>query len=93
MKYYLIALAGMGCLTFLAFGWDKRQATLDRPRVPEKTLHALELCGGWLGSLAGQRTFHHKTRKVSYQFNFWLIVGMHVAAASLYLWYKCFKTY
>ncbi|SJM91388.1 Cold-shock protein (fragment) [Crenothrix polyspora] len=48
-------------------------------RIPEKSLHTLELLGGWPGALLAQRTLRHKNRKPSYQVVFWLIVGLHVA--------------
>ena len=44
---------------------------------PEAYVHALELAGGWPGALLAQQGFRHKTRKVSYQALFWLIVALH----------------
>lgn len=45
--------------------------------LPEKVLHATEILGGWPGALLAQQVFRHKTRKVSYQLMFWLIVTLH----------------
>jgi uncharacterized membrane protein YsdA (DUF1294 family) len=72
-------------VTFVFYGWDKRQARLSRRRIPEVTLHILELCGGWPGGLLGQRVFRHKTSKLSYQCVFWSIVVLHVVVVAWWL--------
>lgn len=59
--------------TFLAYWKDKRAAVNGQWRIPEKDLHMLELLGGWSGALLGQKILHHKNRKQSYQFVFWLV--------------------
>lgn len=56
---------------------DKRKARADTWRTPENVLHAVELAGGWPGALLAQQVFRHKTRKVSFQLVFWLIVLLH----------------
>ena len=53
-------------IAFVAHGRDKRAARLGRRRTPERTLHLLELIGGWPGALVAMTVFHHKTRKASY---------------------------
>ncbi|WP_223519683.1 DUF1294 domain-containing protein [Pseudomonas sp. GL-B-19] len=76
----LIPLAAYGIVSVLAFFlyWsDKRKARADSWRTPENVLHAVELAGGWPGALLAQQVFRHKTRKVSYQLLFWLIVLLH----------------
>ncbi|POA30794.1 MULTISPECIES: DUF1294 domain-containing protein [unclassified Pseudomonas] len=76
----LIPLAAYGIVSLLAFllYWsDKRKARADSWRTPEKVLHAIELAGGWPGALLAQQVFRHKTRKVSYQLVFWIIVLLH----------------
>lgn len=76
----LIPLAAYGIVSVLAFFlyWsDKRKARADRWRTPENILHAVELAGGWPGALLAQQVFRHKTRKVSYQVLFWIIVLLH----------------
>lgn len=75
-----IPLAAYGAVSVLAFFlyWsDKRKARSDSWRTPENVLHAVELAGGWPGALLAQQAFRHKTRKVSYQLVFWLIVLAH----------------
>lgn len=56
----------VGLVTFLAFGWDKRCAERGQRRIPERTLHALELLGGWPGALLAMQTFRHKRKKPRY---------------------------
>ena len=76
----LVPLTAYGVVSVLAFFmyWaDKRKARADAWRTPENILHALELAGGWPGALIAQQVFRHKTRKVSYQVLFWVIVLLH----------------
>ncbi|WP_095153581.1 DUF1294 domain-containing protein [Pseudomonas sp. Irchel 3E13] len=56
---------------------DKRQALVQGQRIPEKLLHLSELLGGWPGALVAQQLWRHKTRKLSYQVVFLLIVLVH----------------
>lgn len=64
--------------TLLAYWLDKRAARTGRRRTPERTLHLLELSGGWPGALLAWRLFHHTSSKRSYQAVMWLIVALHV---------------
>jgi uncharacterized membrane protein YsdA (DUF1294 family) len=75
-------------LTFLGYSSDKRRARRGEWRAAESTLHLGELAGGWPGAFLAQRKFRHKTSKLSYQFVFWLIVGLYefVAIDSLLGW-------
>lgn len=67
------------CLAFALYWYDKQQAKAGQWRTPEKVLHGVELLGGWPGALVAQQLFRHKTRKLSYQLWFWLIVAVHQA--------------
>jgi uncharacterized membrane protein YsdA (DUF1294 family)/cold shock CspA family protein len=73
---YVIASAA----AWLLYGWDKGRAEAQASRVPENTLHALALLGGWPGALIAQAQFRHKTRKTSFRVVFWLTVVLNVAA-------------
>jgi uncharacterized membrane protein YsdA (DUF1294 family) len=76
----LMPLAAYGIVSLLAFllYWnDKRKARTDQRRTPENVLHALEFAGGWPGALLAQQVFRHKTRKLSFQLVFWIIVLLH----------------
>jgi uncharacterized membrane protein YsdA (DUF1294 family) len=76
----VIIYAVASLITFVAYGWDKRRSTRGGGRVPEQTLHLLELLGGWPGALLAQRTFRHKWKKGSYMLAFWTIVVVHLTA-------------
>ena len=71
----LYVLASLACAVL--YRHDKRQASVQGQRIPEKVLHACELLGGWPGALVAQQLWRHKTRKLSYQVVFWLIVLVH----------------
>ena len=73
----LVAYGVVSLLAFLLYCNDKRKACTDSRRIPENILHAVELAGGWPGALIAQQVFRHKTRKVSYQVLFWVIVLLH----------------
>lgn len=75
--------------SLLAFGLylhDKRRAQHSGWRTPEARLHLVELFGGWPGALIAQQTLRHKTRKLSFQIVFWLIVMAHQVAWLDYLY-------
>jgi len=82
-------LAGVPLLislvTYLAYRSDKKRAQAGEWRVPESTLHILELGGGWPGAFLGQRRYRHKTSKLSFQVMFWLVVLIHQFLALDYL--------
>jgi len=74
----LYLLASVIC--FVQYGLDKRAARRGRWRIPESTLHLLELAGGWPGALIAQRAFRHKTRKQPFQLLFWCAAAANCAA-------------
>ena len=75
----LLIYAVASALAFGLYWYDKQQAKAGQWRTPEKVLHGVELLGGWPGALVAQQMFRHKTRKLSYQLWFWLIVAAHQA--------------
>jgi uncharacterized membrane protein YsdA (DUF1294 family) len=79
--YSLVSLA-----TLAVYGFDKHRAVHGGRRVSERTLHGLELMGGWPGALLGQAFFRHKRRKLSYMLVFLGIVGLHIM-----LWIAWFR--
>ena len=74
-------LLSISVIAFLFYGYDKRQATKSRWRVPEAVLHLLALAGGTPGAFAGQIFFRHKTRKLRFKVVFVLIVCVQLIAA------------
>ena len=73
----LILYFVMSLLTFTLYADDKFRATKGKWRISEQTLHLCELAGGWLGGFVAQRKLHHKSKKQSYQVEFWVIVALH----------------
>jgi len=69
----------MSLATFLVYAIDKTKAHKNAWRIPESTLHLLELLGGWPGALISQRLIRHKNRKTSFQMTFWAIAVIHIA--------------
>lgn len=73
-------------LTFLIYGGDKLAARKGWRRVPEATLLLFGALGGWLGALAAQQLFRHKTQKQPFKTWFILSVALNLVAV-LGLWY------
>ena len=81
-------VAVVGLLTYAVYASDKRRAEAGGWRVPEATLHLLEIVGGWPAAFLAQRWLRHKSSKKSYQVKFWLIVVLYqlIAFDSLEGW-------
>ncbi len=73
-------------LTFLIYGGDKLAARKGWRRVPEATLLLFGALGGWLGALAAQQLFRHKTQKQPFKTWFILSVALNLAVV-MGLWY------
>lgn len=69
----------LSCLSYIAYALDKVAAGKNSRRVPENTLHFMDLIGGWPGALIAQQQFRHKTVKASFQAVFWLTVLVNIA--------------
>jgi uncharacterized membrane protein YsdA (DUF1294 family) len=83
----LAIYAIMSLVAFVAMAEDKRRARKGAWRISERSLHSIELLGGFPGSLIGQWTFRHKTRSIGYQIPFWIIVVLHGAMWGLLLFF------
>src|SRR5690606_34352792 len=80
--YIPVAYFAISALTYGTYRRDKTSALAGYWRVPESTLHLMELIGGWPGALVAQWDIPHKNRKTSYQVAFWFIVALHITAAA-----------
>ncbi|MCC5835752.1 MAG: DUF1294 domain-containing protein [Opitutales bacterium] len=76
-RLILLYLVFVNLLAYLACTSDKKRALKQERRIPEASLHLLELIGGWLGSFIAQRRVRHKVLKLRYQVVFWMIVIGH----------------
>ena len=74
LAYFPVSL-----LTACFYGFDKARARRSGRRIRERTLHLLELAGGWPGALWAQGRLRHKTRDRGFRLVFWVIVALHAA--------------
>ncbi len=86
LHWVLLSQMLVSGVTFAVFGWDKRQARLDGPRVPERVLWRLAFFGGWPGGLLAMRVFRHKTQKVSFRRVFFSMVALHLLVVAAVAW-------
>jgi len=59
-------LLSINLLSGLVFSIDKNAAKKGRRRIPERTLHLLEILGGVFANIFLMFTIRHKNRKFSY---------------------------
>jgi uncharacterized membrane protein YsdA (DUF1294 family)/cold shock CspA family protein len=76
LSLYLVA----STVAFVDYALDKSAARNNRWRTPESTLHFIGLIGGWPGALAAQRLLRHKSKKASFQVDFWATVVLNCGA-------------
>ena len=69
----------LSCLSYIMYTLDKVAAGKGVQRVPEFTLHLMDLLGGWPGALIAQQQSRHKTAKSSFQSVFWFTALMNIA--------------
>ena len=65
LKIYIITVAVMSVLTFIAFAVDKIKSTGDSSRIPEMVLLSLITFGGSVGGLLGIYVLRHKTNPIT----------------------------
>lgn len=70
----LIFMMLFSMATYGLYWHDKRRSQLQGWRIPETTLHAFSLLGGWPGAYIAQQHLRHKTAKRWFQFIYWVIV-------------------
>ena len=85
LLFLVFHFVSINIVTILTYYVDKRAAQKGKWRVPETNMHSLELLGGWIGGLVGQKVFHHKTKKKAYQGTFWFLGIMQLAIIFLIL--------
>ena len=77
--FLLLVYLAASAITIVAYWVDKRRAERAAWRVPERTLHLLELAGGWPGAYVASRLFRHKTRDRGFRLVRFGIAALHVA--------------
>lgn len=66
MEIYLIYLAIVSLVTFIAYAIDKQKAKKGAWRIPEATLLGLSFFGGALGGYLAMYAVRHKTKKLKF---------------------------
>jgi len=84
---YAALLIIASVITFMVYAWDKRQARQHKWRVSERTLHVLELLGGWPGAWLAMRWLRHKSVKRSFRVVFGFIVALHGLGVAAVVWW------
>jgi len=80
----LIYLTIINLVTFFIYGLDKAKAgRVGARRISERFLLILALIGGSLGALLGMKIFRHKTKKISFQAIFAVILAVQI----LLIWF------
>ena len=77
--YLLISM-----FTFICYGLDKRAAQKGSWRTPEVHLQVLALGGGWPGAFFAQQMLRHKSKKLSFRIQLWLMMLINVGA---FVWF------
>ena len=81
---YLIIINAAGFLFMLI---DKRKAQKDLWRIPERTLMAVAVIGGSIGTLLGMNLFRHKTKHEKFRIGIPIILSVQILlAVLLYIW-------
>ena len=77
----VLVYCGASVLSFLMYWMDKSAANWGERRIPEASLHLVDLLGGWPGALLAQAAFRHKTVKASFQQAFRRIILVNLSVA------------
>jgi uncharacterized membrane protein YsdA (DUF1294 family) len=70
--------AVIATLAFIAYAIDKAAAQSNRWRIPESTLHALAMVGGWPGAMLAQTLLRHKSVKREFRLIYWITVVVNL---------------
>jgi len=87
MELGLTYLVIINLVSGFVFSIDKNAAIKGRRRIPERTLHVLELLGGVFANLILMYTLRHKNRKFSYWVWTW-VIGIGWGSFVLFIYSK-----
>jgi len=71
---FIIYLIIINIASGILFSYDKQAAIKNHRRVPEKTLHILELLGGVFANMILMYSIHHKNWKFRYYGVTWVVM-------------------
>ena len=79
MCAYIVLMAIMSLVAFIAYGIDKFKARRSSSRISEQRLLLLSFAGGAAGALLGMLLFRHKTRHMKFIFCVPLFLALQIA--------------
>ena len=71
---FFIYLIIINITSGILFMYDKLAARKNNRRIPERTLHILELLGGVFANMVLIYSIHHKNRKFRYFWVTWVVM-------------------
>ena len=71
---FFIYLIIINLASGIVFITDKHAAIKNHRRVPEKTMHVLEMLGGVFANMVLMYSIHHKNRKFKYYGVTWVVM-------------------
>jgi len=71
---FFIYLIVINITSGILFMYDKLAARKNNRRIPERTLHILELLGGVFANMVLMYSIHHKNRKFRYFWVTWVVM-------------------
>jgi len=88
IKIILLHYIVLSFVSAIMHAVDKRRAIKQRRRISERSLHSMELVGGWPGAVMMTRAIKHKTSKASYMWTLYAIGAFHIIGWVLLLWFS-----
>jgi len=85
----LVLYLVLNIIAFSAYGLDKAKASMNKWRVPEKTLLILSFFGPF-GGYAAMMVFRHKTQKKPFTWMVPLFMVIHVIGIVAYAFFALF---
>jgi len=85
---FIIYLIVINIASGFVFSFDKHAARLNHRRVPERTLHILEIMGGVFANVVLMYSIHHKNRKIRYYGVTWVVMVMWGIMIAFIIQYK-----
>jgi uncharacterized membrane protein YsdA (DUF1294 family) len=78
----------MNLLSGILFAYDKHAAIKNHLRIPERSLHILEIAGGVFSVILLMYIIHHKNRKFRYYGVTWVVMMTWAIILYSYLSYQ-----
>lgn len=79
MTAYIVVMAIMSLVAFIAYGIDKFKAKRGASRISERQLLLLSLACGAVGAMLGMLLFRHKTRHMKFILCVPLFLALQIA--------------